>query len=873
MSNPMQVIGVQECTPIAWRMDGTAMAYVSGNHSIFVLEPDGGDPRSPTMRVATILNGHNNFVRTLVFHPRDNNVLVSGGADGIIVWSVKDARPIHTILSEANVSPEFPAHESDVEVLAFAFGNTLISGSKDSNIKLWDADRGYTLLETVTGHKASVLTLKVHEKSGRLASAGRDSTIKVWDISTLAPEWRSRRQEDRGIKCPFLGNLDGHRGDVVALTWRPDGGVVYSGARDNTWRVWNVASFSEVRVVEDASRGMGGSHRGDVRRIIGLPTGTETITASLDGSMILWRMDPEDGSTSLVAVSAIDSITGASVTDGEGESKEASGEAASEAVAGGGGWDAGTAAILEQIMGGGDRGPAEAGTVIGEAASSTDRILGQCSFFPPGVGIYAFELCPANMRLAISSTTNTVGIYQFYPDRRHLLGYDPDMPAHPGEDRSGRLRVPELQLFQGHSSAVHEIETLGDAEDRRLVTCSADNTVAVYDAATTRRLLAIDFTASALCVAVAHLSRGTVALVGGTDYVIRAYGTDPEAHNRIRAAHFDRLRAAGAPVMNEPPPGAFELARYEGHSGRVQTLAVHSNNSIMVSGAHDFNILLWKIHDAATATETGGSMRATVPVVTPLARVEAHMGHVTALAFCAKDMAGGNLLASGGNDHAVKVWEVQPGLMGGQNLVLKWTGGDAGDDGRFESHRGEEVVKTGPSPHRSTVSSVVWGKGPSKDCLFSAGWDHAVSVWSASAAGEGVMPLTTHRFHTARVTDIDTSTDGRFLITVSADFSARQWAASKELTPIARFPCTAQDGGMTSVAAGNKRFFTASENGQIRVFPLYTPEDPATASAFATVPDPVQDKGKPPSMVPVETQPAKYSSENPLGVAAKPLET
>jgi hypothetical protein len=37
------------------------------------------------------------------------------------------------------------------------------------------------------------------------------------------------------VVCSLLGNLDGHRGDVVALTWGPpDGATLFSGARDNS---------------------------------------------------------------------------------------------------------------------------------------------------------------------------------------------------------------------------------------------------------------------------------------------------------------------------------------------------------------------------------------------------------------------------------------------------------------------------------------------------------------------------------------------------------------------------------------------------------------------------------------------------------------
>ncbi|KAA0154886.1 hypothetical protein FNF29_02027 [Cafeteria roenbergensis] len=852
LKQPAQVIGVQESTPVAWRNDGSALAYVSGNHSIFILHPDSSP--AGAMQVARVLNGHDSPVRALVFHPTDPDVLVSGGADGIFVWSLRAGRPTKVIRSEANVSAEFPAHESDVEVLVFAFKNNLISGSKDCNIKVWDADRGYTLLETITGHKAAVLSLKVHERTQRLASAGRDSGIKVWDISTLAPEWRARRADDRGIQCQLMGNLDGHRGDVVTLTWRPDGTGLFSGARDNTWRMWHVPTYSEVRVVEDASKGMDGSHRGDVRRIVGLPGGRTAVTASLDGNVMLWELDPEDGSNSLVSAAMASSeqladagspggAVAASAAGAAGAGPSAGGDAAAAddgatSISGGGGagaWDSGTAAILEQIMGGDTAGGDAAAAVV---ASASDRILGQTQLVSPAVGIFHMELCPANMRIAISTTANTVIIYQFNPTAAGLLGYD---PRDPSAERTHRLILPRLQAFHGHSHTVHEVELLGAGTDDRLVaTCSADNTVAVYDAATTARLMSLDFTASALCLALARTrDAGPLLMVGGSDYVIRAYCADHERH----AAHERQLASGLRSAQSAVPPSAFEAARYEGHSGRVLTLAVHSNGTMMASGASDFTVMLWDLTKPKPVLPTpGGPARTGTPVGRPLARVDAHMGLTLSLAFCDAAFNGGDMLASGGNDHAVKVWQVTSGTLGGKTLTEKWTGRDDGDDVRG-GHRGPgSLAAVGPQPHRAAVSAVRWGHGPSAGLVFTAGWDHVISVWDAnSASGSATrLPLASRQLHSARITDMDVSSNGAFVVTVSADFTARQWTATKDLRAVARFPCSALDGGMTSVAAGYRRFFCASDNGQIRVFPLYSPEDKAAAASFTSAVDTAQ---------------------------------
>lgn len=63
-TQPTQVIGVQNETPITWSPDGQFLAFVSGNHSIYVLTQASG-----RYVVHRLLNGHNHAVKALAFHP------------------------------------------------------------------------------------------------------------------------------------------------------------------------------------------------------------------------------------------------------------------------------------------------------------------------------------------------------------------------------------------------------------------------------------------------------------------------------------------------------------------------------------------------------------------------------------------------------------------------------------------------------------------------------------------------------------------------------------------------------------------------------------------------------------------------------------
>lgn len=60
-----------------------------------------------------------------------------------------------------------------------------------------------------------------------------------------------RQYATKGVVCTLVGSMDGHLGDVSTLATSSDGSLVFSGARDNTIRVWDVKSHKCIREVKD----------------------------------------------------------------------------------------------------------------------------------------------------------------------------------------------------------------------------------------------------------------------------------------------------------------------------------------------------------------------------------------------------------------------------------------------------------------------------------------------------------------------------------------------------------------------------------------------------------------------------------------------
>ena len=58
-------------------------------------------------------------------------------------------------------------------------GNTVVSGSTDRTIRVWDTESG-DCVHVLYGHTSTVRCLAMHENT--VVSGARDGTLRVWDI-------------------------------------------------------------------------------------------------------------------------------------------------------------------------------------------------------------------------------------------------------------------------------------------------------------------------------------------------------------------------------------------------------------------------------------------------------------------------------------------------------------------------------------------------------------------------------------------------------------------------------------------------------------------------------------------------------------------
>ncbi|KAF9350863.1 hypothetical protein BGX34_000955, partial [Mortierella sp. NVP85] len=113
-------------------------------------------------------------------------------------------------------------------------GNLLASAGHDSTVRLWDAQTGERR-QVLTGHTNRVWIVVFSPQGDQVASGSEDGAVKIWEATTG--------------KC--LYTLTGHTKKVICAVYSPRGDQIVSGSLDKTIRLWSLASGQCRAVVQD----------------------------------------------------------------------------------------------------------------------------------------------------------------------------------------------------------------------------------------------------------------------------------------------------------------------------------------------------------------------------------------------------------------------------------------------------------------------------------------------------------------------------------------------------------------------------------------------------------------------------------------------
>lgn len=211
---------------------------------------------TPTWHCIRTLTGHASSINALALTP-DGRTLVSGSADRTVkLWNPDSRIPRAT----------FSGHSSLIHALALTpDGRTLASGSWDYTINLWDLETG-ELVETLYEHFGWIQSLAITSDGKCLASASADRTIKLWNLETNQVQT----------------TLWGHSGAVHCVAISPDGQILVSGGADKTIKLWDLSS-GKIKLTLDG-------HSDTVNSLTFSPSGHILISGSADKTIKIWNL-------------------------------------------------------------------------------------------------------------------------------------------------------------------------------------------------------------------------------------------------------------------------------------------------------------------------------------------------------------------------------------------------------------------------------------------------------------------------------------------------------------------------------------------------------------------------------------------------------
>ena len=333
----------------------------------------------------------------------------------------------------------------------------------------------------------------------------------------------------------------------------------------------------------------------------------------------------------------------------------------------------------------------------------------------------------------------------YSPDGKRLASGSSDRTIRIVDAQTGQL-LATLGGANGHTDGILSVRFSPDG--RQLVSGSYDNTARVWD-------VPLAFGGSP-----ANLLTGEtptpVVLRGHSWWVwsaefshdgqrIVTAGQDGKAIV-WRKAEGGRRRAEGsaaqAPAPN-PQPQFEQVTEFTGHEGAVYSASFSPDGKLIASGGYDKLVMIWDPEKVKPVEITSRLEKLAEPPIN-YQRLAAHAGPVRSVAFSPN----GQLVASGSEDNAIRLWEV---TTGESTKVLRG--------------------------HGSAVRSSIFS--PNGEWIASGGQDGRVRLWNIQGYQEvRVLHSTAFRGHADAILSARYSKDGKQIVTASRDRTAMLWDAT-----------------------------------------------------------------------------------------------
>ena len=191
-----------------------------------------------TAQQKTTFTGHTGEVYSISFSP-DGKTLASACGTELWLWDVttRKYKPIYIDLEVYNFEPDGSKIYEDPVVFNLSFspdGKTLATAHRDTTVRLWDVETR-TAKTIFKGHTDPVISVCFAPDGKTLVSGSWDKTVRLWNVVT----------------GQHKATLEGHNEIIKGVAFSPDGKTIASGSVDGTIFLWNL-TFSN-NTIDDAN--------------------------------------------------------------------------------------------------------------------------------------------------------------------------------------------------------------------------------------------------------------------------------------------------------------------------------------------------------------------------------------------------------------------------------------------------------------------------------------------------------------------------------------------------------------------------------------------------------------------------------------------
>jgi WD40 repeat protein len=238
--------------------------------------PPAVEAKVELQQAAQVLDAHKEWVTALSMTPDGTALLSADDAGEVIVWDRPAAKELRRWKVKGWAYAAALSPDKKQAVVTERVPLVFDSG-RHAGVKLWDATTGKEQRDLSADYKGMHLAAAAYSPDGKVLALGRGGEVdgtngKVWLLDPAT-----------GKKTREL--TPAHVYGVTDLVFHPDGKHLASAGRDTVVRLWNSA---DGKMVKELSKSRGGQFKDWIHAVSFSPDGRWMAAADMVGAVQIW---------------------------------------------------------------------------------------------------------------------------------------------------------------------------------------------------------------------------------------------------------------------------------------------------------------------------------------------------------------------------------------------------------------------------------------------------------------------------------------------------------------------------------------------------------------------------------------------------------